>query len=92
MPDRAQAKVVIPNRLGLHARPATALAQAASQFESAISIEGPDGARVDGKSVMEVLMLGAVQGAALRINAEGPDARSAVEAIADLIKGGFGEE
>ncbi|RMH24531.1 MAG: HPr family phosphocarrier protein [Planctomycetota bacterium] len=91
MPD-ASAEVEIPNRLGLHARPATALAQRAAGFESRITIEGPDGSRVDGKSVMEVLMLGAVQGARVRITAEGPDADRAVKALARLIEGGFGEE
>jgi phosphocarrier protein len=76
---------VIKNSLGLHARPAAMFVEVASQYDSQVMIER-DGMEVNGKSIMGVLMLAAEQGARLQIRAEGPDAKQALEALADLIE------
>lgn len=47
--------------------------------------------RVNGKSIMGVLMLAAEKGSSLTITAEGSDAREAVEALANLVRAGFDE-
>jgi len=85
----ARVQVVIKNRLGLHARPASRLAQLASTFQSAIWIER-NGKSVDGKSILEVLTLACPQGAALTLRAEGPDSAEAVEALRRLVENKFG--
>ncbi len=84
-------KVQIVNTLGIHARPATLIAQTAQQYQSDISIE-KDGLVVNAKSVMGVMMLVAGKGSWITIRAEGPDEAEAVEAIAKLVEEGFGEE
>ena len=62
----------------------------ASQFQSQVIVR--KGARtVDGKNPMEMMLLEATQGTVLEIQASGPDADSAVDALAGLIENGFGE-
>lgn len=92
MGQRVSATVTIPNRLGLHARPATSFAQLAQVHDAEVIVVGPSGDEVDGKSVMEILMLGATQGARLYIHATGADASAAVAALCRLVEEGFGEE
>jgi phosphocarrier protein HPr len=82
MPEKT---FVIKNSLGLHARPAAMFVEVSSRYDSQILIER-DGMEVNGKSIMGVLMLAAEQGARLQIRAEGPDAKQALEALADLIE------
>lgn len=91
MSKRASARVTISNRLGFHARPATAFAQLAMEFDASILVKGPDD-EVDGKSVMQILMLGATQGTDLEIVAEGSDAKKALNKLTQLVESGFGEE
>jgi len=86
----AERTVRVQNRLGLHARPAAEFVKLSSRFESNISVE-KDGLKVNGKSIMGVMMLAAECGSMLRIEAEGPDAVEAVSALAELVAGGFGE-
>jgi phosphocarrier protein len=83
-------KVVIPNRLGLHARPAAELVKLAATFGSEIWVAKGD-LRVNAKSIMGVLMLAAEQGVELVIEAEGADGREAVDALTALVARGFGE-
>ncbi len=90
MAEICEQDVVLPNGNGLHMRPATALINKANEFRSEISISKGDHA-VNGKSIMELLTLAAPKGTSLRIRAEGEDARSAVDAIVELIEDGFGE-
>jgi phosphocarrier protein len=82
---------VIPNKLGLHARPSAQLTQTASRFGAEIHI-ARNGRRVNAKSIMGVMMLAAGQGATVTVDAEGDDAEAAVEAIGQLIGSGFGED
>ncbi|MHC4245563.1 MAG: HPr family phosphocarrier protein [Planctomycetia bacterium] len=90
MPSR---KVTISNRLGLHARPAMLLAERASAFSSTIGIARADSSDpVDGKSIMQLLMLAGTAGTVLNITAEGDDAAAALASIAELIENGFEDD
>lgn len=82
--------VVLTNRMGLHARPSTAIATAASRFQSDVTITKDD-MTVDAKSVLELLMLAAECGSELVVRAEGSDAAEAVKAVVGLVEGRFGE-
>ena len=82
--------VVVPNELGLHARPAAQVVRLAAQFTATIELVR-DGSVVNGKSIMGVMMLAAEQGASVTVRAEGAAAEAAVAAVADLIASGFGE-
>lgn len=76
--------IFIKNELGLHARPAANLAQAAQQFDARITLEY-EGMTVDAKSILDILSLAAGQGATLTLRCHGKDAAQAVEAIADVF-------
>jgi len=82
--------VIVPNRLGLHARAAARFVHAATRFESRVRVRRE--ARVmDGKSIMGVLLLAAGQGTTITISAEGHDEAAAVDALVALVESGFGE-
>jgi phosphocarrier protein HPr len=82
--------VVVANTQGLHARPANLIMKLANQYQSQIElIKGNE--RVDGKSILEILTLGATPGTTLVIEATGPDAEAAVEALATLFASKFAE-
>ena len=85
-----QAQATIVNRLGLHARPSAALTQAATRFKSEVWLTKGT-RRVNGKSIMGVMMLAAARGATLTVEADGPDEEAAVAALLELIASGFGE-
>ncbi len=85
--------VAISNKLGLHARPAMTFAECAGKYTSDISVRRKDADEpVDGKSIMQLLMLAGTQGTVLEISAEGPDAADAVATLAELVKSGFDED
>ncbi|AOU99039.1 phosphocarrier protein HPr [Acidihalobacter yilgarnensis] len=86
----AQTEVSIVNRLGLHARAAARLVSLASRFNAHIELER-NGRRVNGKSIMGVMMLAAAQGSTLTLHAEGIDAEQALVEISALIADRFGE-
>jgi phosphocarrier protein len=90
----ASKEVIIANKLGLHARPAMQFVDVANQFQSNIMVHkgGEEPADADGKSVMQMIILAAVEGTPLKIDAEGEDADQAVATLADLVQGKFGEE
>ncbi len=83
-----QKTVVISNPQGLHARPAELLVRLAMQFESDVEVIR-DGQRVDAKSILNVLTLGAGQGTEITLQAQGTDAQEAVEALVRLIESEF---
>lgn len=87
----AERALEITNRAGLHARAAALLVQCAASFSSQIMIE-KDGEVVNGKSIMGVMMLAAVQGCVITVRATGADAEAAIAAIADLVERKFDEE
>ena len=89
MPD-VESRVVLTNKMGLHARPSTQIATAAGKFASSVHIS-KDGLAVDAKSVLELLMLAAECGTELVVTASGDDAQAAVDQVVSLIEGRFGE-
>lgn len=83
--------LTIRNRAGMHARPAALLVKTASRFSSQVFIE-KDEERVNGKSIMGVITLGATYDTPLRVIANGPDEEAALDAIARLFENKFEEE
>jgi phosphocarrier protein len=81
----------ILNKAGIHARPAAMFVKLASRFKSDIFVE-KDGEKVNGKSIMGLLMLAAGPGSRLMVEANGGDADQAVNEIEALIRAKFGEE
>jgi phosphotransferase system HPr (HPr) family protein len=83
-------KLTVRHKVGLHARPAALFVQTAKQFKSDIKVT--HGERVaNAKSILNVLTLGASQGAVITISAEGEDADQALEALETLVEDNFGE-
>jgi len=87
----AEATVEVRNRLGLHLRAASALAQTVARFASQVMI-GRGKNLVNAKSMTSLMMLGAGQGSKLKVRAEGADAREALKAVQELFDDRFGEE
>jgi phosphocarrier protein HPr len=83
--------VVIPNSRGLHARAAAKLVSTAERFSACVSVVR-NGETVPACSIMGLMMLGAGQGAEVLIEAEGWDAKEALEAVAGLVEAGFHED
>ena len=83
--------VTVNNQLGLHARAAARFVHVATRFASQIRV-ARDAKVMDGKSIMGILLLAAARGTTLTISAEGPDEGAAVEALAQLVQSGFGED
>jgi phosphocarrier protein HPr len=90
-PVAVERVVVIPNKYGLHARPAAELVKLAARFKSDVWVR-KDEFEVNGKSIMGVMMLAAECGSEITIRAEGVDADAAVDQLVALVAGGFGEE
>jgi phosphocarrier protein HPr len=83
--------VEVINRLGLHLRAATKLAETARSFQSKVTIVG-SGGQADARSVINLMMLGAAIGSRLKVRVEGADARAALDAIQRLFQDRFGED
>ncbi len=83
--------VEIKNKLGLHARAAVKFVNLANRFASSIKIV-KDGNETDGKSVLGILTLAAVQGSEIQLKVEGRDEKMAVQALQDLIDDKFHEK
>lgn len=85
---RAEARAVIQNEVGLHARPAALFVKSAKRFASDITLRNltRGGDPVDAKSPVQVIKAGVAQGHEVLISAEGPDADEAVAALVGLIE------
>ncbi len=81
----ARRRVRVNNPQGLHLRPGELFVRLASQFDSQIEVTCGD-RRADGKSLIDLCTLGATQGMELEIEASGPDAEAALEALAELVE------
>ena len=81
----------ILNEVGIHARPASMIVKCLLQFQSEVFIE-KDGRKVNGKSIMGILMLAAGKGTQIRVDADGPDAQETLKAVEELILSKFGED
>jgi len=76
--------MIVKNKQGLHARPAAFFVQLANKFDSTISII-KDEQKINGKSIMGVLMLAAEQGSEILVIAEGEDAQEAIDALEEFV-------
>jgi len=86
-------EVLVSNEHGLHARPAMDFVDTANKFQCVIRVikQGEDEV-IDGKSIMQMMTLAAVQGTMLRIEAEGEDASEALADLVGLFDSKFGED
>ena len=82
--------IQIINKLGLHARASSKFTQTASQFQSEIWVRR-NGKRVNGKSIMGLMMLAAAQGTEIELETNGADEVAAMNALIALINDYFGE-
>lgn len=86
-----EVQVEVVNAHGVHARPATKLAQIAAKYSASVFVVN-NGMEADAKSVISIMMLAAVKGTVLTIRAEGDDEQDAVNGVVALFESGFGEE
>ena len=91
MTEAVERRVRIVNPRGMHARPAGRFVALSRQFVARIRVRCR-GEEVDGRSILSLLMLEAVQGTDLVLVARGPDADEALDALAELIAQGFDEQ
>ena len=84
-------ELVVRNKLGIHARPAAMFVKTANRFECDVFVE-KDGEKVNGKSIMGLMMLAAGPGSKLHVRAEGQDAARAVAELDALLQRKFDEE
>ena len=87
----AEATVEVRNRLGLHLRAATALAETVNRFKSTVTLTRGKN-QVNARSVTGLMILGAGIGTKLKVRAEGDDAREAMAAVKQLFEARFGED
>ncbi|MFA5100182.1 MAG: HPr family phosphocarrier protein [Candidatus Omnitrophota bacterium] len=76
--------VIVKNKQGLHARPAALFVQVANKFDARVTVTYND-EKVNGKSIMGILMLGAEQGTEISIEADGKDAETALVELEKII-------
>ncbi len=84
-------KATIINKLGLHARAAAKFVKIANRYKSSVKIE-KDGVVVDGKSILGILTLAAVQGTDIKLSVSGTDEKASLKALVNLIENKFDEE
>jgi phosphocarrier protein len=89
--EKIEKDVPVINRLGLHARPAAMFVRIASRYRAEIWVS-KEGEKVNGKSIMGLMMLAAGQGSKLHIRCEGPDANKAMAELEELINARFHED
>ena len=89
MAQEASAETPILNKYGFHVRPSTQFMQKAREYSADITVE-VDGIKADGKSIMQLMALGAMQDAIVKISAVGDDAEEAVANLVSLIQSRFG--
>lgn len=83
-------RVQIVNKLGLHARASAMFVQVATRYESDVYVQ-KDAVRINGKSIMGVMMLASAKDSELLLITEGRDAREALDALVALVADKFGE-
>jgi len=90
-------KVIVDNKVGLHARPASLFVQEAAKYSSDINVycqdpETKEDRNANAKSILGILTLGVFQGTEITITANGEDEQEAVDGLVALVKANFGEE
>ena len=88
---KAARTVEIVNERGLHARASAKFVKLAGGFDAEVTVSR-EGQTVDARSIMGLMMLAAGPGSHITISAEGPEARDAVEALAELVTNRFEED
>ena len=88
--ERLVRTLPICNKRGLHARASAKFVQCVEKFDAAISVT-KDNQTVCGSSIMGLMMLAAGPGSSIKVEASGPEAEAALEALAELVAGRFGE-
>jgi multiphosphoryl transfer protein len=90
----SELRLEVPNRLGLHARPAARVVAAAGRFDAAVQILDETTGRgpADARSLTALVTLGAHQGHTLVVRASGPEADAVLAALRELAEDGFGDE
>jgi phosphocarrier protein len=83
-------EMTIRNRRGLHARASARFVETVERFDARATVE-KDGMRVDGRSIMGLLMLAAAQGSTIAVETAGPDAEALMTALDALVADLFGE-
>ena len=83
-------EVTIVNRRGLHARASAKFVKCADAFNAQVRVI-KDGQTIDGTSIMGLMTLAAAPGSTIALEAEGPEAEAALDALEKLIAEGFGE-
>ncbi len=86
-----QRELTVLNKLGIHARPAAMFVKTANRFTCDIFVE-KDGEKVNGKSIMGIMMLAAGPGSKITVFCEGADSNAALDEIEALVKRKFDEE
>ena len=84
-------ELMVSNKLGIHARPAAMFVKVANRFDCDIFVE-KDGEKVNGKSIMGLMMLAAGPGSRLTVHAHGNDASAAIAELESLLHRKFDEE
>ena len=84
-------ELTIANKLGIHARPAAVFVKTANRFAAEIFVE-KDGEKINGKSIMGLMMLAAGPGSKLTLHARGADAQAAITELEALVQRKFDEE
>lgn len=87
---RIAEKITLRNELGLHARAAAKIVKVSDKYQSQILVKR-DGMEADGRSILDILILACPMGSSLTIEAEGADAREAIDELCELIENKFGE-
>jgi phosphocarrier protein len=90
-PCKVEKELTVMNRLGLHARPSAMFVKICSRFKCDVWVE-KDNERVNGKSIMGLMMLAAGHGSKLKVSCEGPDAERAIDEIEGLVASKFNED
>jgi phosphotransferase system HPr (HPr) family protein len=89
--DTRRRTVIITNPQGFHLRPMSAFAQMAARFKSGVTVSC-DNKSVNGKSIMDLMLLAAAQGSALTVETVGPDAEAALDALVAVVQTPIQEE
>lgn len=89
--DMIKKEIEIVNKLGLHARASNRFTQVASRFQCEVWVTRKD-RRVNGKSIMGLMMLAAAQGCVVELETDGVDENQAMQALVELINDCFGED
>ena len=84
-------KITIKNKLGMHARAAVKFVNTANRFSSTVRVV-KDGDEIDGKSILGILTLAAVQGTEIILKVSGEDEDGALSALVELINNNFFEK